>query len=357
MNSEKRIVAIRNLLSSYGVDGFLITNPTNIRWLSGFTGSYAQLLVTQEQAILATDSRYWIAARKDAPFVKLFKDQRRISDTFELLKSANVTTVGFEADYMTVAHLEKLKKFTALSWVPMSQVVPNARQIKDQQEIAAIQRAAALTDQIMSLVPEMVRSGMTESELAWQLEKAMREDGADGPSFPIIVAFGPNSALPHHSPGQRMLNRDEIVLVDIGAELNGYKSDLTRTFFFGRQNDKFQTIFDLVIAAQMAAIDAIAPATLSTEIYRQAHDVIAAGGYGEQFPHGLGHGIGLEIHEQPWLSLKFDPVALAPGMVMTIEPGIYLEGWGGVRIEDLGVLDENGFNLLSYSPKAPYIPP
>ena len=209
----------------------------------------------------------------------------------------------------------------------------------------------------MALVPQFVWEGISEIELAWDLEKSMRDSGATGVAFPMTVAFGSNSALPHHNPSGRLLEQNDIILIDMGADLNGYKSDLTRTFFFGHKDEKFQEIFDLVLEAQIAAIQGIKNGVFSGDIHHLAMDVIKRAGYGDKFTHGLGHGLGLDIHEFPFLSFHQPPVPLPTGAILTIEPGIYIEGWGGVRIEDLVLVTDDGSQFISQSPKLPIIHP
>jgi Xaa-Pro aminopeptidase len=238
----------------------------------------------------------------------------------------------------------------------LDQSVEPLRQIKSASEIEAIRAAAAITDQAMALVPQLVHPGINERELAWELEKTMRENGADAMAFPLIVAFGPNSALPHHQPSDRKLRVGEIVLVDMGAEFNGYKSDLTRTFFFGSAADEqFITVYDLVHSALLTAANNIGPEISSKEAHGLAMDVISDGGHREHFGHGLGHGVGLDIHEEPFLSATRPAQKISAGMVITIEPGIYLPGWGGVRIEDLVLVTETGVEAISKCPKVPHI--
>lgn len=352
---RKRITSLRKGFAALEIDGFLVTNPTNIRWLSGFTGTYSRLLITENKAILGTDSRYWIQARREAPDYSLFKDKRRQEDIETLLKQGKVNRVGFESNHVTVTEAEGLNNIGGITWISMNTVIEERRQFKNDLEIAKIHAAAAITDEAMAMVPELVRTGISERDLAWQLEKIMRESGADGLAFPIIVAFGPNSALPHHHPGDRTLNEEENVLVDMGAELNGYKSDMTRSFYYGHKNDRFQEIYDLVLAAQNNALLGMRDGVKSNKVHELAMDVIADGGYGEHFPHGLGHGIGLDIHEMPFLSLIRTPSTLEAGMAITVEPGVYIEGWGGVRIEDLVTITNNGLLILSKCPKNPYI--
>jgi Xaa-Pro aminopeptidase len=264
--------------------------------------------------------------------------------------------IGLEANQITLSDAAKLESIANVTWVSLERPVEPLRQIKSANEIKAIRAAAAITDQAMALVPQLVHPGINERELAWKLEKTMRENGSDALAFPLIVAFGPNSALPHHQPGDRKLRFGEIVLVDMGAEFNGYKSDLTRTFFVGDEVDaQFLNIYSLVQSALRNASNNIQPGISSKDAYGLAMDVISDGDHREHFIHGLGHGVGLDIHEEPFLSARPPAVRIDADMVITIEPGIYLPGWGGVRIEDLVLVTETGAEAISKCPKFPHI--
>jgi Xaa-Pro aminopeptidase len=354
--TDFRLQRIRERFSSWGIDAILIDSSTNRRWLSGFSGSSGRLLITRQQAILATDSRYWEQARAEAPDFELYEDQRQHKDTVKLIRSVNAERIGLEANQVTLSEAAKLESIPNVTWVRLEQPVEPLRQIKSVSEIEAIRTAAAITDQAMALVPQLVCPGINERELAWELEKTMRESGADAMAFPLIVAFGPNSALPHHQPSDRKLQVGEIVLVDMGAEFNGYKSDLTRTFFTGNVADEqFLSVYNLVNSALLAAVNNIQPEISSKTAHGLAMDVISDGGHREHFSHGLGHGVGLDIHEEPFLSATRPVKKITADMVITIEPGIYLPGWGGVRIEDLVLVTETGVETISKCPKIPHI--
>ena len=354
---QHRLKSLRESFLSLNIAGILVTNPMNIRWLSGFTGSYGRLLITEDKAVLGTDSRYFIQAQIEAPDFELFQDNRLDESTKALLSFTAATRLGIEANHLTLAEFNKLKRLEDYIWIPLSNTIEEFRQYKTPTEISLIEKAASITDEAMALLPQFLWEGISEIELAWELEKSMREAGATGLAFPMIVAFGPNSALPHHNPGEKLLKPNEIVLIDMGAELNGYKSDLTRSFFFGDENEQFQEIFDLVLGAQNAALHGLRNGALSGTIHHLAMDVIAAGGYAENFTHGLGHGVGLDIHEIPNLTYLRPSVPIVSSTALTIEPGIYIEGWGGIRIEDLVVIDEDGFRFISKAPKSPFIHP
>ena len=334
---QERLTAVREKLSDWEVDAILISGASNRRWLSGFTGSAGQLLITSQEAWLVTDFRYWEQAAMQSPAFTLFKHKREEGhDTKALFAALKDKRIGIEAGIVTLGELERLKKDAErddLEWVLLKSTIEPLRQIKTVEEIAAIQDAATITDRAMAQVQHLARPGMTERALAWELEKRMREWGADKVAFDVIVASGPNSALPHHSPGDRLLHEGDALIVDMGAALNGYNSDLTRTFYLGANpSEKFWEIYNVVLEAQTAVLHQAHGGMSSQAIDALARDVITAAGYKEQFGHGLGHGVGLDIHEDPVLSPHFDEVIVPSGTALTVEPGIYLPGWGGVRM-------------------------
>lgn len=355
---EERLEAVRARLDEWEVEGVYITNATNRRWLSGFTGSSGYLVITGDQAILATDSRYYIQAAVQAPHFTLYKQASEKDEAQRIVDQAGVSTLAIEGDDMTVAALARLRETTeGVDWRPLENLIAPLRQVKSETELTTIARAAALTDQTMSQVPRLAKPGIEERELAWQLERFMRESGADGVAFEIIVASGPNAARPHHRPGERALQPGDAIIIDMGAALDGYKSDLTRTFVLGQSpSAKFMDVYSTTLAAQTAALSGLRAGISGRAAHMLAHDVISNAGYGDNFGHGLGHGLGLDIHEGPRLSKMAPDTPLPAGAVVTVEPGIYLEGWGGVRIEDLVVLTEDGVTRLSHAPKEPVIP-
>lgn len=352
---QERLTAVRAKFNEWKVDGVLIGSAANRRWLSGFTGSSGQLLITPDKAILATDARYWEQATREAPAFTLFKHQRTTEDAENFIYSVGVVKIGVEALHTTLAEWHQLRQIKRINWFSLPQTVEGLRGMKTAVELEAIKAAAAITDFAMSQVPQLVKLGMTEKQLAWELEKTMREAGADGMAFPVIVASGPNSALPHHHTGERPLQANDILLIDMGAELNGYKSDLTRTFFLGSElSEQFRHIYDLVQLAQTNALTHLRPGMTSIEGDALAREVIEDSGHAEHFGHGLGHSLGLEIHESPGLTWRYEETIPAHA-VITIEPGIYLSGWGGIRIEDLIYLTDTGPQLISQCPKNPLI--
>jgi Xaa-Pro aminopeptidase len=354
---EERITAVRQKLPEWQVDGVLITHPSNCRWLSGFTGSNGQLLITAEQALIATDFRYFTQAGLEAPDFTLFKHQRTAADTQAFLDEANVMRVGVEAQHVTLAQMDELNQVDNVTWVPLPTTLEPLRMMKTAVELEAIQKAANITDMVMTQVPQLARVGMSEAEVAWQLEKEMRQAGAEALAFDVIVASGSNSALPHHHPGSRRLQKGDALVVDMGAQVDGYKSDLTRSFFMGEKPTvHYFELYHLVSRAQTAVFQqANAGMSLKT-VDALARDVISQAGHADHFGHGLGHGLGLDIHEEPLFSARApEDATLEVGMVVTIEPGCYIPGWGGIRLEDLALMTAEGLVSLSHCIKQPAI--
>lgn len=352
-----RITAVREQFADWGVDGLLIVSPTNRRWLSGFTGSNAQLLITQEKVLLATDFRYYERVAAEAPAFTLFKHERRAKDTKAFLAEANAAKIAVEANHVTLKQMRELEAAADVEWIPLEKTVEPLRQYKTAVELALHHRAAAITDMALAQFNHIAQPGKTEKQLAWELECIMRENGADSLAFPIIVASGPNSAYPHHENSDRALQAGDTIIVDMGAQVAGYKSDMTRSFFLGSTpSEKFQEIYNLVLAAHQNVFDQFKPGMKSKTVDSLARDFIGAAGYADNFGHGLGHGVGLDIHEDPFLSQRAKPDELiSAGMTVTIEPGIYLPGWGGIRIEDFTFVGENGLEMISQCPKNPII--
>ncbi len=355
-----RIAKTRDCFDKWKVDGIFITSPANRRWLSGFAGSTGEILITRDRAILSTDSRYWEQAARQAPDFELHKVTGSPDDVDKFLPVGKGSYIGFEAAHVTVASLRGLKKNarnTGFRWRGLKSTVEPFRVVKSEDELALIRQAARITDDTVAQFPSLARQGLSESQIAWELEKFMRESGADRPAFDIIVASGPNSALPHHHPGERVLQVGDMVVIDLGAEVAGYKSDLTRTFYLGdTMDERFAAIYETVLQAEIAAIEGIKPGVNGQAIDALARDIIGAAGHAEHFGHGTGHSLGLEIHESPRFSPRSEKMIIPEHSVMTVEPGIYLPGYGGVRIEDLILVTAEGSSYLSHAPKSPVIP-
>jgi Xaa-Pro aminopeptidase len=324
----------------------LVTKAINVRYLCGLESSNAALLVDPDGPTrLYTDFRYREKARA-VDGVELVETKRSlVKDLAELLSGR----VGFESAHVSYDSYGTLAA-GGLELVPGVGLVEALRAVKDEDEIAAIRRAAELADEGFRRLAASPFLGRTEREVVWQLEKSFRDLGADGSSFTAIVAAGPNGALPHASPGARVIERGQLVVVDAGCTVDGYCSDCTRTYSTGGLSDELTAIYETCLAAQRESLEAVLPGAEGVAVDAVARDAITTAGYGEAFAHGLGHGVGLEIHEMPTLStLSVD--TLAAGNIVTVEPGIYLPGLGGVRIEDLVVVREGGPEVLTHLPK------
>ncbi len=355
---EQRVARLRSRLPELGVDALLVSNAANRTYLSGFTGSAGTLLISADRALLATDSRYYEQVGREATLFELVKVKSKLADVLaDMAQAGSVARLAFEADDVTVKTFEGWQEAApGLAWQPTENVVAELRAIKDEAEIETLRRAITLTDAALAAALRDAEPGMTEEQLSWSIESYMRTHGAHAAAFELIVAGGPNSALPHARPSDAPILRGKPVVIDIGAEIDGYHADLTRTVCFGQPNDpdRFWEVYNTVLRAQMAAEAGIRPGMASREVDALARNVIAEQGYGENFGHGLGHGVGLEIHEPFLLSPRSTDVVQA-GMVITIEPGIYIPGWGGVRIEDTILITSNGAEVLSAAPKDPIL--
>ena len=335
------------------LDAVLITQPENRRYLSGFTGSAGVLLISAEQAILATDFRYYEQVSKQAPDFELAKIKDKFTNILpDLVAQVGARRVGFEAAHLPYAQYQEWAEVAeGIELVPTKELVEGLRAVKDEGELEIIRRAVALADGAMAHVLDVMEPGMTERAVAWEIETYMRTHGADKVAFDIIVAGGPNGAMPHAQPSDAPIQAGEPIVMDIGALINGYHSDLTRTVCLDRPDDRFREIYEIVLRAQLAAEEGVRAGMTGREADALARSVIEEAGYGEHFGHGLGHGVGLAVHEKPRLSKLSEEEVLQPGMVVTIEPGIYLPGWGGVRIEDMVVVGEDGVEVLTQASK------
>lgn len=340
-------------LAEHGVEVLVVTALPNVRYLTGFSGSSAQLVMARESAIFLTDGRYEEQSRHEVPDL-----ERRIYLDGRWPHLAHACTdlggdrIGFERDGLTFGeHARLVEALDAEEAVPVQGAVESLRVVKDDLEVEQLGRAQEVADLAFErVVLGGLRGKMTERELALDLEIAMRGAGADDKGFDTIVAFGENAAEPHHEPSERPLERGDIVKVDFGARVGGYHSDMTRTVAFGEPDPRLRELHGVVAAAQRAGIDAVRGGATLREVDRAARGVIEHAGFGERFPHGLGHGVGLEIHEEPFLRRDSPESARLPaGAIVTIEPGIYLPGVGGIRIEDVVEVTVEGGRILGRS--------
>ncbi len=353
-----RLDRVRAALAEQRLDGLLVSDGFNRRYLSGFTGSAGMLAIAPAAARLATDFRYWEQAESQAAGFEVIHAPRDPGEWFRVLVAPfGGRRLGFEAEHVSVAQLGRWREYLEAApsgqrpeLVPVSGLVEALRAIKSPDELASLTQAVALGDAAFADVAARIRPGWSERQVAWEVERHIREHGGDGISFSTIVAGGAWGAMAHARPRDVPLRDGEGVVIDMGALAAGYCSDMTRTIYLGEPDPKFREIYDIVLTAQLAAEEIIETGMGEDTAHEIAHRVIREAGYGDAFGHGLGHGIGLQVHEAPWLR----PTSSAPlreGMVFSIEPGIYIPGWGGVRIEDLVVLEDGHCRVLTRSPK------
>jgi Xaa-Pro aminopeptidase len=338
-------------LPELAVDALLVTRLPNVRYLTGFTGSNGQALITAvgDGSVFLTDGRYTEQSRREVPDMKRGMYLSDFPKTFgEACRDAGASRVGFEAAGVTYKLYEQLSAADGLSLVPVGEEVERLRWAKDREEIALLDRAQAITDEAFERIQPKLVEGITERDVALELEWAMRQSGADGLSFDSIVAFGESAAEPHHHPSDRALQPGDVVKLDFGALFEGYHADMTRTIAFGEPPAELREIHDVVARSQQAGIDAVRASATGREVDAASRQVIADAGYGDAFSHSLGHGVGLEIHEGPTLRSASEDV-LPVGAVVTVEPGVYLPGVGGVRVEDMVEVTENGRRVIGTS--------
>ncbi len=342
---------LRTKLVEDSVDGLLISKPENWRYVSGFTGDSGVLLITAEHSFLFTDSRYTEQARSEAPDFTVVKTVIEEDVVKNTVNELGLKRIGFEKDYVTYAMWERLRdRFEKQELVGISGWVEELRMIKTSEEVEYISRAQKIAENAFERLLPLIKVGTSEIDLALELEFTMRKMGSEGVAFPFIVVSGPRSSLPHGQPSIRKLEPGDFVTFDFGARFQGYCSDMTRTIVIGPLDEKHKEIYEVVLAAQLTALDVIGPGVIGKEVDLAGRKVIEEAGYGEYFGHGIGHGVGLNVHERPSVGRTSEDI-LEPGMVITVEPGIYIEGFGGVRIEDMVVVTEEGMRNLTASRK------
>ena len=337
-------------LPDLGVGAFLVTRLPNVRYLTGFTGSNGQALLTADGGCFLTDGRYEQQSRREVPDLRRETYRSEFASRFtEACKILGVERVAFESEGLTHRTYSRLSE-SGVDLVPTTQEVERLRVVKDPEERAALEAGQAIADQAFDRITGKLSEGVTERDVALELDFAMRALGAEAVSFDTIVAFGENAAEPHHQPTGRSLLRGDVVKLDFGSMVNGYHSDMTRTVAVGEPEGRLKEVYEVVRRAQQAGVEAVRPGVSSGEVDRATRDVIGEAGYGNRYGHGAGHGVGLEIHEAPWL-LPEGEDALPEGAVVTVEPGVYLEGLGGVRIEDMVEVAAAGGRVLARTTK------
>jgi Xaa-Pro aminopeptidase len=351
-NYIKRMQILSSELKKCGAEGCLVTSRANYRYFSGFSGSNAMLLVTENKRYLFTDFRYTIQAHEQAPDFEIIQEtsgeEKALLNTY--LKQNKVKKLLFEDTKVSYKDYFEMKDALAgCKLQPAGDTLERIRMYKDEDEIKNMSLAARLGDEAFSHLLGLIKPGVAECDIAAEIDYYFRKR-ASTQSFEAIVAGGPNSALCHAVPSKRAFKNGDMVVLDFGCEVNGYCSDMTRTVSIGKASEEMKKIYDIVLAAQLAALAALGPGKMGSEVDAAARNIIAEAGYGAHFGHGLGHSVGLEIHENPRLSPRSGDI-LEKCMTITVEPGIYIEGLGGVRIEDLCIINEQGYTNLTGSRK------
>ncbi|SHI55028.1 Xaa-Pro aminopeptidase [Geosporobacter subterraneus DSM 17957] len=347
---ERRIVRLRELLQDMKLDSALIYKPENRRYMSGFTGSSGYVFITMDKAYFITDFRYAEQAAAQCEGYEILQHSNE-KTLYQILENIPVHCMGFEGDFVTYQeHKELTEKLPEVHLESLEDALSKLRIIKDDQEIACIEKAAEIADKAFTHICRYIKPGVSEWEIALELESFMKKQGASATSFDSIVASGKRSSLPHGVASDKLIEAGDFVTLDFGCIYQGYCSDMTRTVVVGKATEKQREIYEIVLDAQIRALESIRPGVTGIEVDKVARDIISSKGYGAYFGHGLGHGVGLEIHESPRLSPLGKDV-LQPGMIVTDEPGIYLPDFGGVRIEDLVLVTETGHRRLSKSTK------
>lgn len=354
MPTTHRVKAVQEQLADRKLDALIVARPQNVGWLSGFTGTAGILMITRDAQYLITDFRYVEQATNQAAGYQIVRQDAAgvIINLAALLEQHGCMRVGFEGDFAThdVVSAYTQGFSDELDLVAASGLVEKLRQVKDAEEVAAMKRSAAIADEAYSRILKYIQPGMTERQVALELEFTMKKAGAEGLAFDIIVASGVRSALPHGVASDKIIEVGDLVTMDFGAIYRGYCSDMTRTVMVGEPTEQQRQIYEIVLEAQMRGLAACKPGISGRDLDAVCREYISQHGYGEAFGHSTGHGVGRYIHEGPRLSTRSEDV-LQAGHVVTIEPGIYLSGWGGVRIEDMVLVTSNGCERLSQSVK------
>ncbi|MBI0576307.1 aminopeptidase P family protein [Neobacillus cucumis] len=346
-----KLEKLREIFAANGIDGILITSSYNRRYVSNFTGTAGVVLISSEKALFITDFRYIEQASKQCQGFEIIKFSTTIpEEVAKQVKQLGINKLGFEADYLTFSEFKSYEKEIEGELLPVSGVIEKLRLIKTDAEIKILKEAADIADAAFKHILDFIRPGKTELEVANELEFFMRRAGATSSSFDTIVASGQRSALPHGVASDKVIETGDFVTLDYGAYYKGYVSDITRTVAVGQPDEKLKNIYEIVLDAQLRGMEGIKPGMTGKEADAITRDYITEKGFGEYFGHSTGHGIGLEVHEGPALSFRSDLV-LEPGMVVTCEPGIYIPGLGGVRIEDDTLVTKTGNEALTHSTK------
>lgn len=346
-----RVEKLRKKMQEENLDSFLITSPYNLRYLTNFTGTTGLAVITLEKAFFITDFRYTEQAAAQAQGFEIIKNVGPIfEEVADLVQKEGLRELGFEETTVSFLEYSVLEEIIDAQLIPISGMIEELREIKDEEEIAIIEKACSIADLAYDHILKMIQPGMTEIEVANQLDFYMRSLGASGVSFETIVASGLRSAMPHGVASKKIIEQGDLITIDFGCYYEGYVSDMTRTFAIGDPGEQLKEIYQIVLEAQLAVLEVAKPGVIGKQLDAVARDYITKHGYGEAFGHSTGHGIGLEIHEGPNVSVRAEK-QFVPGNIITDEPGIYLPGIGGVRIEDDLLITSDGNRVLTHSPK------
>ncbi|MBG9980975.1 aminopeptidase P family protein [Facklamia sp. DSM 111018] len=347
----QRLDRLRQLLKEEQLEALYVTDLLNVRYLTGFTGSAGAVLVTHDEAYFITDFRYVTQANKEVTSAKVVIHQQGVDQEVQkLIEQDQIRTLGIEANQMNVSQYLKIQKLFDLDIKPTDALIEKLRQVKDQEEIAIIRQACEITDLAFEHILNFVKAGVTELQVANELESFLKNKGASSMSFDTIVASGERSAMPHGVASEKVIENGDMVTIDFGCYYKGYSSDMTRTFAVGSVSDQLREIYEIVLEAHNRVIAGTRAGMTGQEVDALARDYITEKGYGQYFGHSTGHGLGLDVHEMPAVSSRSETV-MVENMVITDEPGIYLPGIGGVRIEDDLIIKENGVESINSSPK------
>ncbi|MDF2682037.1 MAG: aminopeptidase family protein [Brevibacillus sp.] len=349
---KNRLEQIRKAIRERGVDAFFIQASNNVQYFSGFTGSSGYLLITSTKAVLITDQRYTEQAKQEATGWTIFiHGLDPFATIAEVVSQLGISSIAYESKEMTDFQITALRReISAAQWVPCVDVCIQLRAVKDDEEVACIQTALKIAEDSLEQLLEFIRPGVSERELAVELEILMRKHGSEAPAFDTIVAAGTNSALPHAKPTERTIQHNDLIVIDFGATWKGYRSDITRTVIVGELKPEQQNLFDNVHHALELAVADIKPGATCHELDKLARDVFTLADLEAYSLRGLGHGVGLDIHEYPRVVMN-NPAQIEPGMLFTVEPGLYVPNVGGVRIEDMVLVAEQGCQVLTRTPR------
>ncbi len=348
---DERLTSFRKTLKENDIDAMLITNPVNRRYLSRFEGTSGVLLISNDEAFLVTDFRYTEQAANQAREFAIRRWQDDLHKNLApIIKEAGWKKLGFEARHIVFSTYNEMKEILPSELVPLEETVEKLRMQKSEEEIEALRSGAKILDRAYEFILANIKPGQAEKELALELETYLLRQGAEERAFQFIVASGERGAMPHGTAADRRMQEGDLVTIDYGAVFGGYATDMTRTVVLGKADQKQKEVYNLVLEAQQEAVRAVKPGMKASALDAVARNIIDNAGYANYFGHGLGHGIGLETHEQPVLNPRSNTI-LEPGMTVTIEPGIYIRDWGGVRIEDMVVVTGSGGESLTASPR------